>query len=69
MCCGFKSIVLYYILYLSAVCMLRISRKFVAIQMKSIMVIGAFISYDFMLGHTFRSIIFAIESTFGQRRA
>ena len=27
-----------------------------AIQMKSIMVIGTFISYDFMLGHTFRSI-------------
>ena len=47
---------IYCVLYLSAVCMLRISRKFVAIQMKSIMVIGKFISYDFMLGHTFRSI-------------
>ena len=35
--------------------MLRILRKFVAIQMKSIMVIGTSTSYDCMLGHTFRS--------------
>ena len=45
--------------------MLGISRKFVAIQMKSIMVIGTFISYDFMLGHTFRSIR---DWEFGQPR-
>ena len=43
--CRSKSIVVLHIFYLSAVCMLRISRKFVAIQMKSIMVIGTSISY------------------------
>ena len=45
--------------------MLRISRKFVAIQMKSIMFIGTFISYNFMLGHTFRPIR---DWEFGQPR-
>ena len=52
-------------LYLSAVCMLRISRKFVAIQMKSIMLIGTFISYDFMLARLYATLYFPFNSRLG----